>query len=155
MPNAFASLMLMLWPVVAWRLFVALPPGRALIWTFLGAYLLLPPPPAAFDFPLMPPLTKQTIPSVVAVLAALALHRGHLSFLPEHPVGLTAQPYPDAKRRSGVPADQPPPSWKHVRGVPGRVEDGCHPPPTARPGGTRGQSLQRKHAFQSAVLGGL
>ena len=87
MPNAFASLMLVLWPAISVWLFVRLAPGRALIASLLVAYLILPPPPAGFDFPLMPPLTKQTIPSVVAVLAALALHRGHLSFLPEHPVG--------------------------------------------------------------------
>ncbi|PSL19171.1 hypothetical protein [Shimia abyssi] len=68
MPNAFASLMLLLWPVVAWRLFVALPPGRALIWSLLGAYLLLPPPPANFDFPLMPALDKSSLPNLSVLL---------------------------------------------------------------------------------------
>ena len=83
MPNAFASLMLMLWPVVAWRLFVALPPGRALIWTFLGAYLLLPPPPAAFDFPLMPALDKETLPNLSAFVIVVVVLGLKPRILPE------------------------------------------------------------------------
>jgi hypothetical protein len=86
MPNAFASLMLVLWPVISVWLFVRLTPGRALIASLLVAYLILPPPPAGFDFPLMPPLTKQTIPSFVAVLASIVIYRGRLKFLPENPV---------------------------------------------------------------------
>ena len=86
MPNAFASLMLVLWPVISVWLFVRLSPGRALIASLVAAYLILPPPPAGFDFPLMPPLTKETIPSLVALLACLVLHRGRVRFLPDHPV---------------------------------------------------------------------
>ncbi len=83
MPNAFASLMLMLWPVVAWRLFVTMPPGRALIWTLLGAYLLLPPPPAAFDFPLMPALDKETLPNLSAFVIVVVVLGLKPRILPE------------------------------------------------------------------------
>ncbi|SFL72124.1 hypothetical protein [Shimia aestuarii] len=76
MPNVIANLMLLLWPVVVWRLFVALPPGRALVWSLLGAYLLLPPPPAKFDLPLMPALDKESLPHLAVfgvVVFVLAL----------------------------------------------------------------------------------
>jgi hypothetical protein len=86
MPNAFAYLMLAAWPLVALVLFRRLPLERALIWSMLGAYLLLPPPPAAFDFPLMPPLSKDSLPSL-AIFAICLYHaakagRG-VSLIPE------------------------------------------------------------------------
>ena len=71
MPNIIAKLMLIVWPFVTWRLFLVLPPGRALIWTLLGAYLILPPPPAGFDFPLMPPLDKSSLPNFAAVFITM------------------------------------------------------------------------------------
>lgn len=83
MPNAFATLMLMLWPVVIWRLFVALPAGRALIWSLLGAYLLLPPPPALFDFPLMPALDKTSLPNLAILVVALFVLLQRPKLLPE------------------------------------------------------------------------
>lgn len=62
MPNALATLMLVIWPIVTLVLFMKLPPGRALIVSILSAYLFLPPNPAAMDFPLLPPLNKETLP---------------------------------------------------------------------------------------------
>ncbi|TCL00730.1 hypothetical protein BXY66_3377 [Shimia isoporae] len=76
MPNALATLMLVIWPIVIWRLFVTLPPGRALIWSLLGAYLLLPPPPAAIDFPLMPALDKTSLPNLAILIVAFFVLRG-------------------------------------------------------------------------------
>lgn len=67
-PNAFAYLMICLWPLVSWVLWTRLPPGRALIWTVLAGYLLLPPL-TAINLPAVPDLTKESIPN----LAALAL----------------------------------------------------------------------------------
>ncbi|SMY06893.1 hypothetical protein [Flavimaricola marinus] len=83
MPNAVASLALVLWPVASVLLFRALPPGRALIACLLIGYLFLPPPPAGFDFPLMPPLNKETIPSLMVIVLSLALYRGKVQFIPE------------------------------------------------------------------------
>lgn len=76
MPNALATLMLVIWPIVIWRLYLALPPGRALIWSLLGAYLLLPPPPAAIDFPLMPALDKTSLPNLAILIVAAFVLRG-------------------------------------------------------------------------------
>ncbi|WP_349367894.1 hypothetical protein [Salinarimonas sp.] len=68
MPNTFAYLMLLAWPIVTIVLFRMLSHERALIWTLLGGYLLLPPV-AAFDLPLVPPLDKTSIPNLVAATA--------------------------------------------------------------------------------------
>ena len=87
MPNLFALLMLLLWPVIAVVLFRRLPVGRAIIASLLVAYLFLPPPPAGFDFPLLPPLTKETIPSLAMLLACLILYRDKITLLPETMVG--------------------------------------------------------------------
>ncbi|MEP2530311.1 hypothetical protein [Shimia sp.] len=83
MPNAFASLMLVCWPIVVWRLFLVLPQGRALIWSLLGAYLLLPPPPAKFDFPLMPPLDKSSLPHLAIFLVVVLVLKAKPKLIPE------------------------------------------------------------------------
>ena len=83
MPNFFAFAMLALWPVISALIFRRLPPGRAIIACVLVAYLFLPPPPAGFDFPLLPPLTKETIPNLVIILACLILYRGQIKLLPD------------------------------------------------------------------------
>ncbi len=82
MPNAIAYLALLSWPAIAALLFRRLPVGRALIASLLAAYLLLPPLPAQFDFPMMPSLNKDTIPSLVALIGCLVVTRGQLSLLP-------------------------------------------------------------------------
>ncbi len=88
MPNAIAYLALMFWPVAAGLIFAALPIRRALVVSILAAYLFLPPPPAGFDFPLLPPLTKDTIPTLVAVVICMALAKEPIRWLPESPVGI-------------------------------------------------------------------
>jgi hypothetical protein len=75
MPNATAYLMLAAWPLITLAMFRWWPIERALIWSLLGAYMVLPPPPAAFDFPLMPPLTKESLPSLATFVICL-IHAG-------------------------------------------------------------------------------
>lgn len=87
MPNAIATLALVAFPAIAVWLFVRLPPGRALLAVLISGYLFLPPPPAGFNFPLIPPLTKETIPSITALLICLVMYRGQLVFLPSHRLG--------------------------------------------------------------------
>ena len=69
MPNAIAYLMLLIWPAVCLVLFRTLKVERALIWSILGGYLVLPPL-AEFNLPLVPGLDKVSIPnlSVLAIL---------------------------------------------------------------------------------------
>ncbi|MDT8857330.1 hypothetical protein RNZ50_20275 [Paracoccaceae bacterium Fryx2] len=74
--------MLLVWPLVAMVLYQRLSPARALIWTVLGGYLLLPPL-AAIDLPMVPDLDKASIPNLAALVLALFLLRDRISFLPQ------------------------------------------------------------------------
>ena len=67
MPNAFAFLMLFSWPVVAAVLFRLLPLQKALVWTLLGGYLLLPSA-TSFKLPMLPSLDKATVPALSALV---------------------------------------------------------------------------------------
>jgi len=60
---------LILWPVVALVLFMALPVGRAVIWTILAGYLLLPLG-VNFDLPGVPAMDKSSIPNLAAIMLA-------------------------------------------------------------------------------------
>ncbi len=75
MPNAVAYLMLALWPAVCLVLFRTLKLERAIIWSILGGYLLLPPL-AEFNLPLVPAMDKVSIPNL-SVLAILVFGTAH------------------------------------------------------------------------------
>lgn len=85
-PNAFAYVMLAIWPVVAYVLWTRLDPARALIWTILAGYLLLPPL-TAFDLPVVPDFDKTSIPNLSALVLAFLILGDKISFLPDGPVG--------------------------------------------------------------------
>ncbi|MGR3838747.1 MAG: hypothetical protein ACU0A2_10375, partial [Cognatishimia sp.] len=87
MPNILAYLVLGLWPLVLLGLFRALPPGRALIWSVLLSYLILPPYPMEFDFPLLPSMNKTTIPNVMALILAVKVAKHKINWLPETRIG--------------------------------------------------------------------
>jgi len=72
MPNILAYGALIAWPVAAYALFRILPLERALVWSILEAYLLLPPV-ADFDYPLIPPLDKTSIPNLAAFFIVVVL----------------------------------------------------------------------------------
>lgn len=72
MPNAFAQIVLLAWPLVVIWLFKVLPYERAVVWSLLAAFLLLPER-IGFDFPVIPPLTKTTIPSLTVFLICLPM----------------------------------------------------------------------------------
>ncbi len=86
-PNQFAFLMLMIWPIVTLVLFKKLPPGRAFLATMVAGYLILPEPPATFDFPLAPPLSKHNIPAFSAFLCLMFMYGRKGPLLPENLVG--------------------------------------------------------------------
>jgi len=85
-PNIIAYLVLALWPFVVWQLWRRLEPSRALIWTILGGYLLLPPL-TAFNFPVIPDLDKVSVPNLMALVCALWLVKDKISFVPHSPIG--------------------------------------------------------------------
>lgn len=82
MPNAIAYLMLLMWPIICLVMFRKLDVQRALIWSILGGYLLLPQR-AEFNLPLVPALDKVSIPnlSVLAILMFATSHK--LRLLPQ------------------------------------------------------------------------
>jgi hypothetical protein len=81
MPNPIAYLALMLWPLVSVMLFKRLSPERAVIWTILGAYLVLPPI-AEFDLPLVPDMDKFSISSICAFGGALFILKDKVRIWP-------------------------------------------------------------------------
>ncbi|KKB83973.1 membrane protein [Devosia limi DSM 17137] len=86
MPNMLAYLMLCVWPLVTILLFRRLPPGRALIWTILGGYMILPPR-AALDLLILPDLDKFAIASLSALFALATAKEGLPKLLPVSMLG--------------------------------------------------------------------
>lgn len=70
-PNLFAYFTLLLWPFVTILLFAKLRSHQALVWSVLGAYLLLPVN-TSFEMPLIPSLDKTSI-SNLAILACCVI----------------------------------------------------------------------------------
>jgi hypothetical protein len=80
-PNAFAFLMIGIWPLITLFFWARLDPARALVWTILAGYLLLPPL-TAFDFPLIPNFTKDSVPALSALFCAVIIKGDRVSFDP-------------------------------------------------------------------------
>lgn len=78
--------MLLIWPLVMVVLWRRLPPDLALIWSILGAYLILPPV-IALDLPVVPDLGKDSIPPLVALAMVLFARKETIPVLPESWVG--------------------------------------------------------------------
>lgn len=70
-----AKIALMAWPLVSLILFMVMTPQRALIWTLLGGYLLLPANFILIDLPGVPEFDKTLIPSMAALLLAPLMAR--------------------------------------------------------------------------------
>ncbi|WP_174843501.1 hypothetical protein [Thalassococcus sp. S3] len=81
MPNAVAYLMLAIWPLICVGLFRKLPFERALIWSILGGYLVLPQI-AEFNLPLVPDMDKVAIPNIAAFAICVFLLGRRVSFWP-------------------------------------------------------------------------
>jgi hypothetical protein len=86
MPNGLAYLVLLAWPLVTVALFRTLPIERALVWSILGGYLVLPPV-AAFDFPLVPPIDKYLVSTASAYAACVVMLGQRVPLLPRSPLG--------------------------------------------------------------------
>lgn len=81
MPNILAYAVLLMWPLVMIGLFKKLTPDRALIWSFLGAFMLLPTG-AYIDLPAIPSLDKFSIPSLVGLLLCVTMLKQRIRLLP-------------------------------------------------------------------------
>lgn len=77
MPNSFATFALCAWPIVAIRLFATQSLTRAILWTLMGAQLVLPVG-AYFKFEMIPQFDKFSIPNLCVLLGCLVLGRRRL-----------------------------------------------------------------------------
>lgn len=82
MPNSFAYLMLMIWPIACVMMFRRMGIERAIIWAILGGYLLLPPR-AVFDLPMVPDFDKTSIPNLFALACCLFVAKRAVPVRPE------------------------------------------------------------------------
>jgi hypothetical protein len=73
-PNLFAYIALLSWPLIALCLFQVRPVGQALLWTILGAHLLLPVG-ASIKLEMIPVFDKASIASLSALLGCLVAGR--------------------------------------------------------------------------------
>lgn len=85
MGNAVAYLMLLSWPAVCVAFFARLSVERALIWSIVGAYMLLPPR-TNIDLPLVPAMDKYSIPNLSVLLIIVAFLGLRPSFVPRHAI---------------------------------------------------------------------
>ena len=75
MPNLFAYAVLLCWPAVALWLFATRSLARAILWTFVGGYLLLPAG-TSIKFEMVPSIDKNSISIAAAVLGCFVIaHR--------------------------------------------------------------------------------
>ena len=81
MPNSFAYLMLIIWPAACLFLFRRLPVERAIIWSILAGYLILPQQ-AEFDLPLVPDMDKVSIPNISAFVLCIFYLKKPVSLWP-------------------------------------------------------------------------
>ncbi len=72
MPNLLAYLVLFIWPIVAIILFRLLPLQKALVWTLIGGYLLLPSE-TSIKFPMLPAIDKMLVTNVPALILCLLM----------------------------------------------------------------------------------
>ncbi|WP_068298983.1 hypothetical protein [Pararhodobacter sp. CCB-MM2] len=84
--NIFALLALLSWPLISIMMFRSMPLARALIWSILGAYMFLPQL-SAINFPLIPPLNKESIPNLTAFAICMSTWGRLPSVLPRAWVG--------------------------------------------------------------------
>jgi len=82
MPNFFAYIALIIWPIFGLVLYKRFEPVVATFLTILGGYLLLPVN-VEFNFPLVPPLDKGVISSATALLACLYITRNKKLLFPD------------------------------------------------------------------------
>lgn len=81
MPNLIAYGALVIWPLVTLAIFASVSVRKAVVWSLLLGYLLLPVR-TAFDFPGVPALDKTSIANVCALLGALIFSRQPVLRLP-------------------------------------------------------------------------
>lgn len=84
-----AYFILFSWPVVAFFLFRRLPREEALVWSILGAYMLLPVG-VFIDLPAIPALDKTSVPNIAAFILCFLLLREKIRLVPTNGIAKVA-----------------------------------------------------------------
>ena len=85
MPNTFAYIALIIWPFISLLFYKHLPIVNATFWTIVGGFLLLPVN-FALDFPLIPPLDKESIPVIAALIGCKYIKKVKVTLIPKRGV---------------------------------------------------------------------
>lgn len=72
MPNLFAYLAIFTWPIVTILMFRMMPLQKALVWSLIGGYLLLPTG-TEIKFPMLPAIDKAMVTCVPALILCLLM----------------------------------------------------------------------------------
>jgi len=81
-PNEFAYVALIIWPFISLLFYKHLPIIHATFWTIVGGFLVLPVK-TAIDFPFIPPLDKESIPVIAALIGCRYIKKTKIKLLPE------------------------------------------------------------------------
>lgn len=82
MPNNFAYFVLILWPFISLFIYKRLPIIPATFWTIVGGFLLLPSK-TAIDFPFIPPLNKESITVIAALIGCRYIKKIKITLIPK------------------------------------------------------------------------
>jgi hypothetical protein len=79
MPNILAYGMILLWPFIAILLYKKFDTVTATFWTIVGGYMLLPVK-TVFDFPMVPPIGKDEISAIAALIGCVVIKHKKIAF---------------------------------------------------------------------------
>ena len=79
MPNLFAYGMILFWPFIAILLYKKLDTVTATFWTIVGGYMLLPMS-TVFDFPMIPPIGKDEMSAIAALIGCVVIKHKKIAF---------------------------------------------------------------------------
>ncbi|MFK5970528.1 MAG: hypothetical protein QM487_10465 [Candidatus Marithrix sp.] len=82
MPNIFSYIALIGWPLISLIFYKRMSAVMATFWTIIGGFLILPVK-HAIDFPLIPPLDKESIPVIAALFGCLFIKKIRIKLLPK------------------------------------------------------------------------
>jgi hypothetical protein len=85
MPNSFAYLMIIIWPLVSVMLYKRKDTLTATFFTIVGGYLILPVR-TEIDFPLIPALNKESVSALSALIGCIYIKKVKIDLIPKEGV---------------------------------------------------------------------
>lgn len=82
MGNIFAYTSLAIWPLIAIMLYQTKSVQKATLWTIIGGFMFLPAR-TEFDLPLIPPMGKDSIPAISALIGCWFIKKKRISYIKE------------------------------------------------------------------------